>query len=239
MLRFTFFWVLFVISDQLYRLLHCHSYISSFSPPFESAWAYCSARSDHLSPFSLIGLLLPFPSPSFFDSPFPFPSLYFPSFESAWTYCSARSWEFFFYLLFTSPLSSAASSFLPPPSSPSFPSLSLPSFPLLSCVPAESSLWHIAQLAPFSASFSLFSSLWIRLGILSGSFLGSPPLPSLLLSYLCFFLRSLPPPLLAVSLGIFSGSLLLSSLAFVSLPYHPRSSLTLPFLSRLNDVLPY
>ena len=181
-----------------------------------------------------------------FSSPLPFstllslllPSLFFPSFESAWAYCSARSWEFFLSLLFLSFLYPLLHH---PFSLPLLPLPFLPySFLPFLCFPASlrnpacgislSSL-HI------SASLSSFS-LWIRLGILSGSSLGSPPLPSLLLSCLCFFLRSLPLPLPAVSLGILSGSLLLSSLAFVSLPYRLLSSLTLPFPFLLNDVYP-
>ena len=201
-----------------------------------------SSSFDHLSPLSLIGLLLPFPSPLPFSTLLSLllPSLFFPSFESAWAYCSARSWEFFFSLLFLSLLYPLLHH---PFSLPLLPLPFLPySFLPFLCFPASlrnpacgislSSL-HI------SASLSFSSSLWIRLGILSGSSLGSPPLPSLLLSCLCFFLRSLPLPLPAVSLGILSGSLLLSSLAFVSLPYHLLSSLTLPFLFLLNDVLPY
>ena len=90
-----------------------------------------------------------------------------------------------------------------------------------------------------SASLSFSLPLWIRLGILSGSSLGSLPLPSLLLSCLRFFLRSPPLPLPAVSLGILSGSLLLSSLALLSPPYYLPSPLTLPSLSLLDDVLPY
>ena len=66
-----------------------------------------------------------------------------------------------------------------------------------------------------SASLSFSLPLWIRLGILPGSSLGSLPLPSLLLSCLRFFLRFPPLPLPAVSLGILSGSLLLSTLALL------------------------
>ena len=201
-----------------------------------------SSSFDPLCPLSLIGLLLPFPSPLPFSTLLSLllPSLFFPSFESAWAYCSARSWEFFFSLLFLSLLYPLLHH---PFSLPLLPLPFLPySFLPFLCFPASlrnpacgislSSL-HI------SASLSFSLSLWIRLGILSGSSLGSPPLPSLLLPRLCFFLRSLLLPLPAVSLGILSGSLLLSSLAFVSLPYHLLSSLTLPFLFLLNDVLPY
>ena len=201
-----------------------------------------SSSFDHLSPLSLIGLLLPFPSPLPFSTLLSLllPSLFFPSFESAWAYCSARSWEFFFSLLFISLL-------YPLLHHPfSLPLLPLPfllySFLPFLCFPASlrsPACGILLSSLHISASLSFSSSLWIRLGILAGSSLGSPPLPSLLLSCLCFFLRSLPLPLPAASLGILSGSLLLSSLAFVSLPYHLLSSLTLPFLFLLNDVLPY
>ena len=115
-----------------------------------------SSSFDRLSPLSLIGLLLPFPSPLPFSNLLSLllPSLFFPSLESAWACCSARSLDFFsFSALSLFP-------FLLPPSSPSssYPFLS-PS-PLFSCVPSESSLWHIAQLAPyFCFSLLLFSPL--------------------------------------------------------------------------------
>ena len=201
-----------------------------------------SSSFDPLSPLSLFGLLLPFPSPLPFSTllSLRLPSLFFPSFESAWAYCSARSLEFFSFLLFLSlpyPLPHHPFSLPLPP----LPLLIHPFLPLLflpaslrspACGILLSSL-HI----PASLSFS--SPLWIRLGILSGSSLGSFPLPFLLLSCLRFFLRSLPLPLPAVSPGILSGSLLLSSLDLVSLPYYLLSSPTLPSLSFLNVVLPH
>ena len=123
-----------------------------------------SSSFDPLSPLSLFGLLLPFPSPLPFSTllSLRLPSLFFPSFESAWAYCSARSLEFFSFLLFLSlsPLSFAASSLLLAPSSPSSPYPPLPPSPFSSCVPSESSLWHIAQLAPYSCfSLLIFSPL--------------------------------------------------------------------------------
>ena len=201
-----------------------------------------SSSFDPLSPLSLIGLLLPFPSPLPFSTLLSLllPSLFFPSFESAWAYCSARSLEFFSFLLFLSP------PYHLPHHPFSLPFLPLPllihSFLPLLCFPASlrsPACGILLSSLHISASLSFSSPLWIRLGILSGSSLGSLPLPSLLLSCLRFFLRSLPLPLPAVSLGILSGSLLLSSLALVSLPYYLLSSLTLPSLSFLNDVLPY
>ena len=200
-----------------------------------------SSSLDHLFPLALIGLFLPFPSPLPFSTLLSLllPSLFFPSFESAWAYCSARSLEFFSFLLFLSP------PYHLPHHPFSFPLFLLPllihSFLPFLCFPASlrsPACGILLSSLHFSASLSFSSPLWIRLGILSGSSLGSLPLPSLLFC-LRFFLRSLLLPFPAVSLGILSGSLLLSSLALVSLPYYLLPSLTLPSLSFLNDVLPY
>ena len=179
MFRLTSFRALFVFSTQLYRLLHCPSHISPFSPPFESAWGILfssllgislSSSFDHLSPLShsLVGSslsLLPFLSR--LSLLFLSPSLYYLSFESAWAYCSARSWEFFSLSALSLSLLSSFCIIL----YSSLPLLPLPfllySFLPFLCFPLSlrsPSLWHTAQLAPYflllSPSFLPFGSAW-------------------------------------------------------------------------------
>ena len=204
-----------------------------------------SSSSDPLSPLYCIGLLLSFPSPLpslTLLSPL-IPSLFSPSSFLLWSQLGhivqLALWPSVPFCSFSPSLTlrlfSSSLPLLPLPFifRPFLPLLYLPaSLRSPACGILLSSLHSSASL-----SFSL--PLWIRLGILSGSSLGSLPLPSLLLSCLRFFLRSPPLPLPAVSLGILSGSLLLSSLALLSPPYYLPSPLTLPSLSLLNDVLPY
>ena len=191
-----------------------------------------SSSSDPLSPLSLIGLLLSFPSPlpsSTLLSPL-LPSLFFPSFESAWAYCSARSLAFSSFLLFLSLPCPSPLLFLLAPSSPSFHFPSLPPSPLPSCVPSESSLWHIAQLAPyFCFSLLFFSPLdppghIVRFILrVSSSPLSFPLLPP--------FLPSLPSPsspcsqpghIVRLAASLLSRSLI-SSLLPPFLPHSPVS----------------
>ena len=218
-LRCTFFRELGVISDFLCRLFTL-SFLHFFSlSSFRVSLGILSSSLLGILPSlilpSLVSLIRFVPPSllSFLLDTLTSCPLCLSSVESAWTYCSARSPEFYLFSVF---LSHYFPRFifllLFPVRSVSFPSLLL----LLSCS-AESSLWHIAQLAP---SVLLSST--------------SPPPTSLFLPLIC--------PLLllffAVSLGILSGSLHLSFCSY----FFPRLFPLIPhflLLLRLNAVLPY
>ena len=115
----------------------------------------------------LIGLLLSFPSPLSLTLFSLLSSLFFLLLLPFFGASLGILFSSLFGLLFLSALSLPpfpfALLFLLAPSSPAFHYPSLPPSPLPSCVPPESSLWHIAQLAPFfslSPSLFPFGSAW-------------------------------------------------------------------------------